>query len=144
MQCTTVKHACRNHAAAHHTMCCSVVCTHTVSLLGIESGFVLKANGMPLVWCRGRLQLAQDTLATLCSNPMLATDGLLSFVQVCTGTGACIIRSSWSTSVHSVSQSQAVHLPVAKLEHTQSLIHQASFVVFASSARVMGGIEGQI
>ncbi|KAL3133662.1 hypothetical protein ABBQ32_008170 [Trebouxia sp. C0010 RCD-2024] len=30
---------------------------------------------------QGRLQLAQDTLATLCGNPSLATGGLLSFVQ---------------------------------------------------------------
>ncbi|DBA74994.1 TPA: hypothetical protein ACH3X1_010337 [Trebouxia sp. C0004] len=29
----------------------------------------------------GRLQLAQHTLATLCTGPMLATDGLLQFVQ---------------------------------------------------------------
>ena len=31
---------------------------------------------------RGRLQLAQGTLATLCSNPLLATEALLHFVQV--------------------------------------------------------------
>ena len=70
-------------------------------LLDIAPRLAHLLQGEHVCECRGRLQLAQDTLATLCSNPSLATGGLLSFVQVC----ASQLVSNSRTLDHSLKQS---------------------------------------
>ncbi|KAL0034042.1 hypothetical protein WJX79_004820 [Trebouxia sp. C0005] len=55
----------------------------------------------------GRLQLAQDTLATLCTSPMLATDGLLQFVQT-------EYNQALSGSMHEAQQVSTMSASVAK------------------------------
>ncbi|KAL0045526.1 hypothetical protein WJX82_009124 [Trebouxia sp. C0006] len=55
----------------------------------------------------GRLQLAQDTLATLSASPMLATDGLLQFVQT-------EYNEALSGSMHEAQQTSTMSASLAK------------------------------